>query len=240
MFFFPPFSFFLFKCRARGPPSSRRQGRLASGSVAYLGRVYTPRTPPLQPENKPPFPPPTLPSPPTQPAVRPEKSPTPGDNTGSSHLADASRILTSSRSAVSLGVKVRASRRSRSRSRVPPPPPSPPPPLPSLPPSLVLQPSARTLSNPYHLSDVSPPPSPPSRRRSSNGGKQGEEGKQPREGWKKNKKNTLRGSEARAPGRTVRGRIRIYHLNLPSDLIGWSLCIPWRGPIRFYVSHSGY
>lgn len=36
--------------------------------------------------------------------------------------------------------------------------------------------------------------------------------------------------EHRALGRvTVRGRVRIYHLNLPTDLIGGLLCIPDAG-----------
>lgn len=40
------------------------------------------------------------------------------------------------------------------------------------------------------------------------------------------KKKTYTTKERRALGRRVRGRIRIYHLNLPNILIGWLLCIP--------------
>lgn len=242
--FFSSLFFFFFKCRARGPPSSRRQGRLASGSVAYLGRVYTPRTPPLQPENKPPFPPPTLPSPPTQPASR-QTGEKPDSRWQHGLVSLGGRqphtdFFSLPRFAWRKGPCIAQEQEQEQGS-----------PTSSsfafaaaasLPPSLPRTPAVGSdaLKSLSSLRCVSPP-TPPSRRRSSNGGKQGEQGKQPREGWKKNnKKNTLRESEVRAPGRTVRGRIRIYHLNLPSDLIGWGLCIPWRGPIRFYVSHSGY
>lgn len=159
VFFSSLFFFFFFKCRARGPPSSRRQGRLASGSVAYLGRVYTPRTPPLQPENKPPFPPPTLPSPPTQPASR-QTGEKPDSRWQHGLVSLGGRqphtdFFSLRRFAWRKGPCIAQEQEQEQGS-----------PTSSsfafaaaasLPPSLVLQPSARTLSNPYHLSDVCPP-----------------------------------------------------------------------------------
>lgn len=191
------FPLFFFYAAREGPPTSRRQGRLASGSVAYLGRVYTPRTPPLQPENKPP----TLPS---QPASQPASR-----QTGEKPVSQWQHGL------VSLGRRQPHSdffslrrftcrkgpciAQEQEQEQGSPTAASSAADAASLPASLGPDTppfySSRRLGRSQILVIISPtcPPTPPNRRRSSNGGNPGEKGKQPRKsGGKINKKYTTR------------------------------------------------